>query len=44
MLCIQVAIWAECHPLAILLLVCKCYVDIEISLHIDILAVNSLTV
>ena len=33
MLCIQVAIWAECHPLAVHLLVCKCRVDIKISLH-----------
>ena len=33
MLCIQVAIWAECHPFAVHLLVCKCCVGIEISLH-----------
>jgi hypothetical protein len=33
MLCIQTATWAGCHPLAVHLLVCKCYADIEISLH-----------
>ena len=39
MLCIQAATWAECHPFAILLLVCKCYVDIEISLHCLVLTI-----
>ena len=34
MLCIQTATWAGCHLLAVHLLVCKCYVDIEISLHV----------
>ena len=33
MLCIQVATLGECHPCALLLLVCKCHADIEISLH-----------
>ena len=33
MLCIQVSTWGGCHPFAVHLLVCKCYVDIEISLH-----------
>ena len=33
MQCIQAATWAGCHPFAILLLVCKCHVDVEISLH-----------
>ena len=34
MLCIQVSTWEEWHPLAVHMLVCKCYADIEISLHI----------
>ena len=34
MLCIQVATLGGCHPLAVHLLVCKCYIDMEISLHI----------
>ena len=33
MLCIQTATWAGCHLLAVHLLVCKCHVGIEISLH-----------
>ena len=27
--------WAECHSLAILLLVCKRHADIEITLHLS---------
>ena len=44
MLCIQAATWAGCHPFAILLLVCKCHVDIEISLHCLVLTIYGYTV